>query len=459
MKKILLSAFALFAVMTAFADVEIGTAENVSPTLYASSDDANADGATAFSPTFCKGEIVTWTGGEDCWYSTGTSSVEINGTEVSFKKGAAGVNNPQIGTSIVNGTTTGLPDSGTYYQFKVTQNGYLYILGKFDTSKHYVAWEESNRIPYVFAGYDSKLKQVLTCDMSEKATLDANGYIDESFEIDTIWKYVGIERSETGSIEAGVVRIAVKADKTYTFCGTGTKVAISAYCFAPEEESVEITHSGNTLIDETVPTSSTEEGNGNDDNNVGNDDGNNDDSGNSEGGTTTTTSYECYFTADGPSSSFYTVNSGASYKSGSGITYNDESYSYYLLMESSTQISFTAPNDGSLTLVYGTDKSGYNIYLDDKTNTSNKYKGEAVTDDEGNTLYYVLTISITAGEHTLYKADAAALYYMCLSVTTGINAVSLQTTGNNIYYNLNGQRVSNPTKGIYILNGKKVLVK
>ncbi len=45
------------------------------------------------------------------------------------------------------------------------------------------------------------------------------------------------------------------------------------------------------------------------------------------------------------------------------------------------------------------------------------------------------------------------------SDTNGINGVTLQTTGNNIYYNLNGQRVSTPTKGVYILNGKKVLVK
>ncbi|MBO7280004.1 MAG: hypothetical protein J6V00_02450, partial [Bacteroidaceae bacterium] len=29
----------------------------------------------------------------------------------------------------------------------------------------------------------------------------------------------------------------------------------------------------------------------------------------------------------------------------------------------------------------------------------------------------------------------------------------------NIYYDLSGRRVENPTKGIYILNGKKVYVK
>ncbi len=43
--------------------------------------------------------------------------------------------------------------------------------------------------------------------------------------------------------------------------------------------------------------------------------------------------------------------------------------------------------------------------------------------------------------------------------STAINGVSLQSAGNNVFYNLNGQRVSAPTHGIYILNGKKVLVK
>lgn len=43
----------------------------------------------------------------------------------------------------------------------------------------------------------------------------------------------------------------------------------------------------------------------------------------------------------------------------------------------------------------------------------------------------------------------------------GIDMVesNVNATGNNTFYNLAGQRVSTPTKGIYILNGKKVLVK
>ena len=44
--------------------------------------------------------------------------------------------------------------------------------------------------------------------------------------------------------------------------------------------------------------------------------------------------------------------------------------------------------------------------------------------------------------------------------TTGINAVNGEGfTVNGEFYNLNGQRVAQPTKGLYIVNGKKVVIK
>ena len=42
---------------------------------------------------------------------------------------------------------------------------------------------------------------------------------------------------------------------------------------------------------------------------------------------------------------------------------------------------------------------------------------------------------------------------------TAINAVKVVAKADNRYYNLSGQVVANPTKGIYILNGKKVVIK
>lgn len=43
--------------------------------------------------------------------------------------------------------------------------------------------------------------------------------------------------------------------------------------------------------------------------------------------------------------------------------------------------------------------------------------------------------------------------------TTAISNIDADVPNDAIYYNLNGQRVVNPAKGVYILNGKKVMVK
>ena len=42
---------------------------------------------------------------------------------------------------------------------------------------------------------------------------------------------------------------------------------------------------------------------------------------------------------------------------------------------------------------------------------------------------------------------------------SGINVISRETTTDNRYYDLQGRRVAQPTKGLYIVNGKKVIIK
>ena len=43
--------------------------------------------------------------------------------------------------------------------------------------------------------------------------------------------------------------------------------------------------------------------------------------------------------------------------------------------------------------------------------------------------------------------------------TTGIDGIEANAAQNVVYYNLKGQRVDNPTSGVYVVNGKKVVVK
>ena len=43
--------------------------------------------------------------------------------------------------------------------------------------------------------------------------------------------------------------------------------------------------------------------------------------------------------------------------------------------------------------------------------------------------------------------------------TLGISDIETETTGQKVIYDLRGQRVDRPTKGIYIINGRKVVIK
>lgn len=97
------------------------------------------------------------------------------------------------------------------------------------------------------------------------------------------------------------------------------------------------------------------------------------------------------------------------------------------------------------------------------------------TPDEGT--HYVLTVqddkvvfapigsttaAVKAGQAALWLPASAGAKALTLSFTddiTGINEVgNTESKAGKIYYNLQGQRVSEPKEGIYVVEGKKVLV-
>ncbi|MCH5307372.1 MAG: hypothetical protein J1E37_04770 [Prevotella sp.] len=70
---------------------------------------------------------------------------------------------------------------------------------------------------------------------------------------------------------------------------------------------------------------------------------------------------------------------------------------------------------------------------------------------------------ISAGKAYLPKdavpSNARALSFT-FGETTGINTIQTNNEAkNNVFYNLAGQRIAQPTKGLYIVNGKKVVIK
>lgn len=82
---------------------------------------------------------------------------------------------------------------------------------------------------------------------------------------------------------------------------------------------------------------------------------------------------------------------------------------------------------------------------------------------EGAGFYKANNRKVAAGKAYLRVPVAAAANMLFIRLdggTTGIERVeAVETEADGVYYNLSGQRVSNPTRGIYILDGKKVIVK
>ena len=101
---------------------------------------------------------------------------------------------------------------------------------------------------------------------------------------------------------------------------------------------------------------------------------------------------------------------------------------------------------------------------------------DALTTEEGDAVRYILNDGaeglgfyrannqkVGAGKAYLSvpAASAAKISFFSLDGTvTAIEGVEAEAAdGDKVYYNLSGQRVENPAKGLYIVNGKKVIIK
>ena len=150
-------------------------------------------------------------------------------------------------------------------------------------------------------------------------------------------------------------------------------------------------------------------------------------------------------------------------------------------------VNIAAANNGLLlenTAGAGDDPTFFNIPI---TTTGDAYSGDnfmvagtgaAVSQDGSYDRYVLVNNSGTAvfkkiisnpatvAANRAYLEFSASLSRDILSIdggdATGINMVNgegLKINGSEVYYNLQGQRVLYPTKGLYIVNGKKVIIK
>ena len=107
-------------------------------------------------------------------------------------------------------------------------------------------------------------------------------------------------------------------------------------------------------------------------------------------------------------------------------------------------------DDNDLEVSDGTTAKGDDIYVLAKNPTVGFYKWKSASSLSEGKIYLKASTPVLAREFIGFDDE-----------TTGINAVE---NGNSdvkdaVIYNLNGQRVVNPSKGLYIVNGKKVIIK
>ena len=96
----------------------------------------------------------------------------------------------------------------------------------------------------------------------------------------------------------------------------------------------------------------------------------------------------------------------------------------------------------------------FNINTADSRNPIGFYKVKSnVTNIPGNKAFLVLTNAEAQAKGFVLEFEDGG--------TTGIETIenSKHSTDDGVYYDLQGRRVENPTRGVYIVNGKKVVIK
>ncbi len=116
-------------------------------------------------------------------------------------------------------------------------------------------------------------------------------------------------------------------------------------------------------------------------------------------------------------------------------------------------VNMLVGNVGEAIKIEETDGDKTNYYLSGKDGTFVSVNGNANIGK--NKAYLQLPTSVFAGTRSI------GISYDDEDGTTGINVQSsmFNVQSDNAYYTLQGQRVQNPGKGLYIKNGKKVLIK
>ena len=94
-------------------------------------------------------------------------------------------------------------------------------------------------------------------------------------------------------------------------------------------------------------------------------------------------------------------------------------------------------------------------FVEGSPSTSLESAGTALTDGKWTGEAQAITFTLASGKH----ARISSFKVKIAGSATAIDGIQTNTlTGKRVIYNLQGQRVSNPTKGLYIVDGKKIFI-
>jgi pectate lyase len=167
----------------------------------------------------------------------------------------------------------------------------------------------------------------------------------------------------------------------------------------------------------------------------------------------------CVFTGMKPSNTdFFTISGNCSNSKGTA-TVDGVTYTECLKMESATSIAFTTTKAAKLKVVFA-DSETVSIKIN-----GTKYKSSDLATESN-----VLLTAIEAGSYELTKGDSRNVFYIGVfydetengddNSTTGVENIIFNNAQTETIYDLQGRKIRTITNpGLYIINGKKVIVK
>jgi hypothetical protein len=259
MKKILLSAAAVFAAMSLNAQ-EICT---FNPDNVMNLDADNGSALTAGTIIGETESIVATVGADDSYKPQDVASI-INGAE--SKGGLQGSTNPKDADGGTPSSTLIQPASGAYLQFEAKADGFLYVIHKASSNKAYTVFEEGSAVGYTFAAYGNKdpLPEVYQftiegggeynylsetdrtkIEFAEQEWLKVNN--PEFYEANWVAQDDGTTKWTNVSANGlGVIKFAVAKDCKYIVNANGSKITAGGFVFSKEDNV--LIQSGDVVI-------------------------------------------------------------------------------------------------------------------------------------------------------------------------------------------------------------------